>query len=233
MDGTVTAALSPEEKPLIENMLSLLQQLMAMQGEGQVSEETAPVMEQLPGMEELPEEEETAQKSVIDETGDTKAEDRLDNQTEITDMGLSDLKKTMAQLTSLLGKKRTVKKSINDPVLIELKKMNQTLQGVVKSIQDQEAFNTEIMNAIGFSNDMVTKSLESPKKTENKPIQGQDMALFAKELVTQLVKNMNNNNQNQNPDYQHPFNQKRRYDQESNVDKDMCKVVDFICRKGA
>ena len=228
--GTINLALAPEEVTLLDNLEAIIQQLRAMQGAPEEGVEGVEgiVEEAMPP--ETPEEE--MQKAMQDETGDDKAEDRLDNQTDVTDESMTDLKKNLALLTGLLGKKKTVQKSrTNDPVLQEFKKLNKTLEGITNRLNEQDEFNHTLMNAVGVADDMVAKTLETTKQptNSNKPIQGKDMALFAQELVTQIFKNMpqNQNQIAQNTGNQHPFNEKY-YD--SQVNKDMCKVVDFVCK---
>lgn len=224
MEGTVNLAMEPEERTILENISSLIQQLLSMQG---TAEE--PMIE-----EAMPPEESEMNKAMQDETGDDKAEDRLNNQTDVTDESMTDLKKNLQVLTQLLGQKRTVQKSItNDPVLNELKTLNQTLQNVIKTQQSQDEFNHNIMQAMGVADDVVAKTLESSKQPrQNRPIQGNDMALFAQEFAknyaVEVAKAMQGNQVTQNRG-QHPF-QEKYYD--SQVNKDMCKVVDFICKKG-
>jgi hypothetical protein len=165
---------------------------------------------------------------MTEETGDDKAETRLNNQTDVTDESMTDLKKTINQLKEMIGKKKAVQKSrTNDPVLKELRTLNQTLQSVIKTQQEQEQFNHNLMNAIGFSDEVVTKTLESEKQSvnPNKPIQGKDMALFAQELVTQIFKNLPQGQQNQIQKDNHPFNQ-RRYD----IQEPMHNVIDYVCK---
>ena len=231
MNGNVQMALEPEEKTILEQVLSLIQQLMSMQG----GETPAPeITEAMPPEDMGYEEEEDIQKSVTEETGDTKAEDRLDNQaTELTDDNLSSLKKTMSQLQALVGKKRTVQKTRQESaVLNELKKLNQNLATVVKAQAEQEIFNQNIMRGIGFSDELVTKTLEEHKETvqKNKPYNSGDAMLFAKDIITEVIKNLPQVQQPvNNVDYNHPFNQKRRFDvNKSNTRKPIHKVLDFI-----
>lgn len=222
MEGTVNEAIGPQETTIVENVISLLQQLLASQGPA--TEET-PAIEAAMPMDE--EEEMGAMKAMQDETGDTKAEDRLDNQTDVTDESMTDLKKNIDLLTRMLAKKQNVKKSITqDPVLAELKKLNSTLSVVIKAQQDQDQFNHSIMTAMGVSDDILTKTLQAPenKVQKSKPIQGQDMGLFVKELVSELFKNMPQNQQSIGDN--HSFNTKY-YD--NAIQKDMCRLVDFAC----
>ena len=219
----INLAMEPEEKTILENVLSLVQQLLSMQG-GMGQPEEA-ITEAMPP--ETPEE--LTGKAMTEETGDDKAEDRLNNQTDVTDESMTDLKKNLEMLTSILGRKTTVQKSrTNDPVLAELRKLNGTLQDVIKTQQAQDEFNHTLMQAVGFSDEMVTKTLESTKQpvNQNKPFQGQDMALFAQEFAKcyaiEVAKTMQNQPQFQTNN--HPFNQ-RKYDNQ----KPMNNVIDFVC----
>lgn len=224
-------AMEPQEKTLIENAISLLQQLMAMGG----GETPAPeITEALPtemGYDEKPEEEEI-KKSVTEETGDDKAEDRLDNQaTPLTDENLSSLKKTMRQLQAIVGKRKAIQKSNHNNALNQtLQKINQTLEVVIKSQQEQETFNKNIMHAIGFSDELVTKTIEESEPAQkNKPYNSGDAMLFAKEIVTEVMKALPQMQQPVNPEYQNPFNQKRRFDvNKSNDRKPIHDVLDYI-----
>lgn len=216
MEGNVNLAMEPEETTILENVLSLVQQLLSMQGQSE-----SPEIETMP-----PE----TTKAMQDETGDDKAEDRLDNQTDVTDESMTDLKKNLALLTGLLGKKKAVQKSItNDPILKELQTLNQTLQTVIKTQQEQDEWNHNLMQAIGFSDDIVTKTLEETKQpiNSNKPIQGQDMALFAQEFAKHYATEVTKSIQGKTTIDNHPFNMKYY---EAPVQKDMSKVVDFICK---
>ncbi len=231
MDGNVSMALEADEKTLVENALTLLQQLMDMQ-EGGVTPE---VMEAMPPDMEI--DEGQIEKAVLNETGDTKAEDRLANQTELTDQGISELKKTMSRLEAVIGKKKAVEKAKADNALLaELKKLNSRFESVEKAISEQDAFNHTLMKAFSFSDEMVTKTIEQEKSVQkSKPYQSQDVAVFVKDLIAEVFKNLPQQQQTQvNPDYQHPFNQKRRLTAVGKSDqrKPIHNVIDFICKKG-
>lgn len=206
-------ALSPEEKPIIENIISLFQQLLSLQGDAAGA---APAEEQIVDMAqgevEDPNQEIDVAKA-IDETGDTKAEDRLNNQTPITDTSLADLKKS---LTALLGmQKRTpVQKSAsNDSALLsEIKKIGNALNTVLKAQQNQEALNQHLFEALGFTDELVQKSLpetlyKDNPVNKNKPVQTMDTASVIKDVLTEVFKNIPQLTQNE--PYRHPFNQKR------------------------
>ena len=231
MKGNVQNALAPEETTILENVLSLVQQLLASQG-GQTEQPMIAEAEE-PNLDD-PNQAMELEKAVINENGDTKAEDRLSNQTEITDANISTLGKA---LQSLLTKKQTVQKAnSNNLILNELKKLNATLAYVAKAQQEQDTFNQNIMDALGFSNEVIQKSITTSQQTVQnaKPVQGQDMTLFAKELVGEVIKSLGVQQAQNNPEYNHPFNQKRRYGNvnKANNDNPMHKVIDFIGTHG-
>lgn len=225
----VQMAIEPQERTLIENAISLLQQLMSMGGGG---ETPAPEITEAMPPDDMEYQEEIT-KAVTEETGDTKAEDRLDNQaTPLTDENLSDLKKTMNQLQQIMGRRTAVQKSnTNNPILAELKKLNQSLAIVMKAQQEQELFNQNIMRGIGFSDEMVAKTLEAHKPVEkNKPYNSGDAMLFAKEIISEVFKNLPQlQQQTVNPEYQNPFNQRRRFEVNKTAErKPIHDVLDFI-----
>jgi hypothetical protein len=220
VDGTIQNALASEEKTLVEQVLSLLQQLLASQGE---TEEQPMVAEaEDPNMED-PNQALEIDKAVINETGDTKAEDRLSNQTEITDAGIASLGKA---IQTFLAKNQTVQKTnTNNVILQELKKLNATLTGVMKTQHEQEQFNQNLMSAMGITNEIIQKNINPPAQTNNKPFQGNDMALFAKEFATEIVKSLNMQQPQKNPETLHPFNQKKRAQP---VTKEWGNIIDMI-----
>ena len=103
MGTDVQNALSAEEKPLVENIVSLLQQLMSMQD----AEAPEVIVEETE--DEMPEVEKTADG---DETGDSTAEERVAEVTPTTEESLQDLKKSINSLVSVV-KGRTVNKTQN------------------------------------------------------------------------------------------------------------------------
>lgn len=231
MAGQVTNALSTEEKPIIENIISLFQQLLSLQGEASAAGEVAPEpsAEEVAAMAEEEDEMDPAQavdveKSSDGETGDSDAEERLEEVTPTTDLSLQELGKTLASLQKLVGNKtRTVKKSglnQNSELLKEVKKINNTIQTVMKTQQQQEQFNQHLMDALGFSEEVVKKSLPSKQPDENKPIQNIDQTAVLKNLLAEVFKAVPAMSQNQ--EYRHPFNQKRE------ARKDLKDIAQYI-----
>jgi len=205
----VTNALSPEEKPIIENIISLFQQLLTLQGDAAPTEEIVEMAQ-----EENPDERDPAQAVDVEkatkETGDSKAEERLDEQTDTTESALGEIKKSIQALTNMTGRNRVVKKSrtVNksSAVLNELKKMNQVLSTVVKAQQTQDAFNQQIMDGIGLGDEIIQKSM--PKKEEStKPFQSNDVNAFVEMMANAFKSAMG---EQKNDAYNHPFNQKRQ-----------------------
>lgn len=226
----VQNAIAPEEKTLLSQIQALIEQLLSSGSGGEqqqmVAESENPNMQD-PNQAVDPEPEDV-KKEMQEETGDTKAEDRLNNQTDLTDSSMAQLGKS---LLAVLAKQKIVQKSTSNPnsaILNELKKLNGTLSSVVKAQQDQDVFNQGIMDALGFSKEVVQKSITNttPPQTQ-KPIQSQDMTTFAKELVAEVMKSMNQQ-PTRNPEFQHPFNQNKR----TVVEKDMANVIDFIGTHG-
>lgn len=222
MDGTIQNALAPEEQTVLEQVVNLLQQLLTPQGGAEEQPMIAEAED--PNMED-PNQAVEIDKAVLNENGDTKAEDRLNNQTEITDAGISSLGKA---LQIALQKSQSVQKTnSNNAILQELKKLNKALLGVTKTQQEQEQFNQTLMSAMGITDDIIQKSINPPVQQTlqtGKPFQGNDMALFAKEFASEIMKSINVPQQH-NPEYMHPFNQKRRAEP---VTKEWGQIIDMI-----
>lgn len=220
----VKGAVSPEEKPIIENIISLFEKLLSMN----TSSKPAPVVEAAMG-EDAKMEEVDVEKAVTEETGDDSAEERLENVTHLTDESLQDLKKSMELLTShIIGKKKVqkdVRATVNKSQVDALNSIAKMLAQVVQKQDAQEAFNSEIMKAIGFTDDVVKKALPQDNVVaKDKPIQGLDSATVIKEVLTEVFKNIPA--LNKNPEYQHPFNQKK------DVRKNLRDIAGFIHNKG-
>lgn len=227
----IANTLAPEEKTIIEDVISLLSQLAAMQ-EG--TEQPAEVAIEEAIDEDADMQEVDVEKASDGNTGQGDAETRLnDDQTETTDESLSDLKKSIETLTSVISGKRVVqKKKISNPMMEQLKKLEKGLQGIVNHQSAQDKFNLNLLNAFGFSEDVIQKTLKEEEVKKKKPVQTLDHTAMVqnvvKDVVTEVVKSLPQLNQNTNPEYQNSFNQKRA----SEVDKDMIGVLDYI-HKGA
>jgi len=209
----VKEALAPEEKPIIENIISLFQQLLSMQ-EGQAANEIV--------TEAIDEEEDEVEKSSDGETGDDPAEKRIEEVTPLTDASLQDLKKSIAILTSRLngGKivKSVVKKNQNTEVL---KQISNVLKSIVEKQNNQESLNAKLFDALGFTDEIVKKTLpENNVVKKDRPIQNIDTVQVVKDVLTEVFKAMPQTNTN--PSYQHPFNQKKE------ARKDLQGIAEYI-----
>lgn len=220
----IQEALSPEEKPIIENIISLFQQLLTMQEAQSPPAPPAPAQEAVvqqsmtpdtPAEDEKMEEVDVA-KSADGETGDSTAEERIEEVTPLTDQSINDLKKSMNTLLSTLGQrgiavnapaqKRVVRKDSN---LVMMAQISSVLKNLVESQKAQEAFNTHLMQKLGVADEVINKTLKEDTQAveKSKPVQGMDSATVIKEVLTEVFKNIPN--LNQNPQRQHPFNDKR------------------------
>lgn len=214
MEATVNK-LSPEEQPLLENILTLIQQLLAMQNTG--TEQMEPTVEEA----EMEPQEETVDVGKSEgETGDSKAEERLDEQTNTTDHSLSDLGKAINELKNVIGQKK-VQKAQPKPASKELVLIAQALAQVVKSQQEQQTLNKQLFEAIGITDEVIQKNLQPEQVKKDKPIQNTDTASIVKDILTEVFKQVPA--MNQNPEYRHPFNQKK-----TEARKNMSGLLNYI-----
>lgn len=201
--------MAPNEKSIILNIISLFQQLLSSQG-GESEEEMTPIIEEAMDDEM---EEEDVEKSVIDETADNKAEERIENVTAGTDQGLSDLKKSIQKLTSVLSEKKSVKKNVlnnkigKDQSNQIMNQLTKALGDIVKKQNDQEKLMAQILDGLGFTDEIVKKTIgDNSSVQKEKPIQALDTKAMLKEVFSEVFKNIPS--LNQNPEQRHPFNKK-------------------------
>jgi len=222
----VQNALTPEEKPIIENIISLFQQLLSMQdaqagAQGAVQEAMGEEMEEV-----------DVNKAVTEETGDSKAEERIDNVTPTTDQSLQDLNKSIQTLTSLLTNKKPnpVRKNLQpvkkDQTGQALGQIAQLMTKIVQKQDDQEKLNAHLFEALGFTDDVVKKALpqKSQEVQKDKPIQSLDSAAVIKDVLTEVFKNVPA--LNQTPSQMHPFNRKSGGD--DGVRKNLKNIASYI-----
>lgn len=219
---TVQNALSPEEKPIIENIISLFQQLLSMQENQMPTEE---VVTEAMG-EEADMEEVDINKSAEGETGDDPAEKRVEEVTPTTDLSLQELKKSINTLVGVLNgkakvakaKTANVQKSQSTQVLTEISKV---LKSIVEKQSAQEELNKQMFDAMGVTDEIIAKTLpQNDPVQKDKPIQNVDTAQVVKDILTEVFKNIPGMTQNQ--EYRHPFNQKR------DVRKNLKGIAEYI-----
>lgn len=183
----------PEAQAILGNILSLLEQLNMVTGGGMVQQ----AMTQPEGgeVEVIPEAEGgEVKKSVPDATGGT-AEERIDDQTLTTEESMQDLKKSISALSDALGVRKskttqTVQKDALEQSVSKLTSMMQTVlknqQQINQQFSDQEKFNQGLMESIGFSDQVIKKSLnlDQPSTTpKQKPVQTVDAEVITKAVV--------------------------------------------------
>jgi hypothetical protein len=194
---------APEEKPIIENIISLFQQLLQMQDSAPVVDEV--VTEALGETENM--EEVDVAKSAEGETGDDNAEHRLNEVTPTTDESLGELKKSIDMLCSKLTPNKSVKKSApvnsNIPALNAIAK---TLTQLVEKQDSQDKLNVQLFEALGVTDEVFKSVASTQKEAVQKPVQGNDIALFAKEFADQIKKSMG---VEKNPEAQNSWNDKK------------------------
>lgn len=216
MSNMVTNAIDQNEASILSEVISLLKQLMPAAPQEEMTE---PVMEAMGEDAEM--EEVDVTKAVIDETGDTKAEERLSNQTATTDISLQDIKKS---LEKMIGKtNKTVQKSQTDPVVTTaISQLTQLMTKVVKNQEAQDQFNQQLVHGLGFSEEIIRKNLptETTNVVKSKPVQTLDTAAVVQQVLEGVFKNMPQ--LTQNPAAQHSFNDKR------GVNKNMQAITKFI-----
>jgi len=245
----VQNALDPQEKPIIENIISLFQQLLSMQN-GQATEQAA--VEAAMGGDgsadpnKPNDDPNCANKAMTTEDGETKAEDRINNSSELNDQSLQDIKKSLTALIGIMAPKQSafipqaaaVTKSVtaanpaNNQLIATLNSMQTVLKSIMDEQQAQKALNDQLMGAMGFSEEVVKKSIAQTKTNQNnKPVQNTDLHIFAKELVGEIFKSIGNqggSNGNINPmpinDPLSAWNQKR------DVHKNMRVIAEAIHR---
>ncbi len=220
MGNTIANAVSPEEKPIIENIISLFQQLLSLQGNDTIDPASIEMTDD--NMDD--QNDDDVNKTDEGETGDSPAEERLDETTSTTDESLQDIVKNLAALVQ--KKKTNVQKSVVNPdnsLVAEIKKIGQAITAVSKNQTNQGQLIGHLFDALGFSDKVIEKALPKPEPRTNTPVQNIDTAKVVKEVVAEVFKSVPAVNQNQ--EYRHPFNQKK------NVRKDLDSVLQFIANK--
>lgn len=217
----IANAIDTNEASILSEVISLLKQLLPSGEAAPDALAEPPVMEAME--EETDFEEVDVKKATVDETGDTKAEDRLANQTDTTDQSLQDLGKVKKALTELLAAKQPVQKSQQNSIVTAVNQLTALMQTVVKSQQEQAEFNRTISQALGASDDIIQKAIVQPQAnvTKSRPVQSVDTAAVVQQVFEGLFKNMPQ--LNQPPAQNNKFNNDRR-----TANKDLLKIVKRI-----
>lgn len=240
----------------------MLQQLIAMQG-GQAGEGAA-MEAAMPddlgggcdgGQDET--DKNKANKAMTTEDGQTKAEQRLENVSDITDASMQDLKKSMTVMNqnmsvlinALLGRQgqqppaaRTVQKAQatrsympaaqqGDQVLTSLQNIEKVMKSFITRLEEQEAFNTAIMENIGITEEVVRKSLTPAPESNPKPIQNQDVKVFASEFLNvfkSMLEGAGNNQGQGQGQFGHAITKDTPWNERRDVRKNIRGIAEFI-----
>lgn len=221
-------SLSTEEKPIIENIIGLFQQLLQMQEGGQ---DPAMVEEAEITVEPEPEKEKEIDKAVIDETGDRKAEERLSNVTSLTDESLDDLKKSIDALAQAMGTKKPVAKTQvqksqgnTTQVSQALGQISQVLKSITEKQETTDKLLGQMFEAVGITEDVVNKSITTQDKPKDRPVGATDSELY-KSLLTDVLKAVGKSEET-NEAQRHPFNKK------SDVRKNLTGLAEYVHNQG-
>jgi hypothetical protein len=117
-----------------------------------------------------------------------------------------------------------------NPMLAELRKLNDTLVTVVKAQQNQEILNSHLFDALGFSKDVIEKSIPNMNMDtapKGRPIQ-QNTADVVKDILVEVFKSMPQ--LQQKPQANQPFNHpiSTPFSNRDNVKKDLQGIADYI-----
>ena len=224
--------IEPEEVPLIENVIALLQEFLAM-GKEPAAEEAPEMIEAAvePADEEEYEETDVDKAADAGTTGDSDAEERLDDNTDITDESLSDIGKAAKMLTNMFRERdKKATKSLKPNVNVQIVNTLTTLTKELKKISTRqdafESFAGNITDAMGYSDEVIKSQKTEMDKILNKDVKPKQANQMSSELIRTLVKSIYAEvNQGTEPDMTHPFNTKRT------ANKDMHGVIDMICKK--
>lgn len=210
MSDIVTNELDQSDLGKLQEILTMVQSLLqgasvpGVEAEAPVdlgAVEMAAVTDPTASTEETELQEVDVEKAVIDETGDSKAEDRLSNVTELTDQSLSEIGKS---LISLIAEKKVVKKSAPvNPMAQAINKLTEVVKGMAVKFNNQEIFNDTLMKGMRFTEEVVEKNLAQDTGPKSRPVQSVDNTVILKALVEQLESN------NKNPETKNPWNDKR------------------------
>lgn len=178
----VQKALAPEEATILQNIASLVDQLLAGGGGG----------EEVEMAEDMPEDEEVMKES----NGPTanpndKAEDRVELPTDITEGNLSEVGKSLNKLVGLL-ERREIKKSApvrrvqkNDAVMETLAGISEVLKSLSTQQQQNNMAISNIIDGLG-----VAESMVQPEVQKSRPVANLDSTAVLNELV-QVLKSQN------------------------------------------
>ncbi len=178
----VHKALSPEEKTIADNIMSLAQELMAGGGE---EDEVIMSEDEMPDYidDEGDEEDEVAKES----NGQTanpsdKAEDRVEDPTDITAGNLSEVGKSLAILSRAVKTKKA--KTENTMIMKSLAGIAQAMKSLANQTNNNNMAIQNILDGIGFADNVEVSN--AIQKSAKKPIANLDGNAVLLELANVL-----------------------------------------------
>jgi len=225
--------MEPDTRSMLLNVLSMLQEVLGI-GQATPPEEAMVVEEEIANTsqeDDMVGKEKKVEKPIGDEGVNT----RLEDQTPITNNALSEIGKSLGELTSILAgnqvrKSRTVQAAPNNALMQTLTAMTQVMKGLTDKVNQNQQFMGKFMETIGISDDIVKKAMEPPAVNtipEKRPVQSAEMMAF----MTEWMKSMNGNNTN-NSGGQWPVNkQNDPWSQNGDVRKSFDPLLDHLLTK--
>jgi hypothetical protein len=176
------------------------------------------------------------EKKVEKPIGDEGVDTRLEDQTPITDNALSEIGKSLGDLTRLLKGNQVHKTRApaqNIAMMNTLAAMTQVMKGLADKVNQNQQFMGKFMETIGISDDIVKKALEPPAVStthENRPVQNADMMSFMTEVMKAI--NTNNGNNGNTGTGTWPSNpQNNPWNRQGDVRKSLDTVLDHLLTK--
>lgn len=202
MAKKVRKALSPEEQTVLGNVKSLIEQLMG----GGTEEQVAMAMDGPPSFEE--EDEEDVMKANMGPTAnpEDKAEDRVEDPTDITAGNLSEVGKSLNKLIKIMQvRNQPVRKSArpvvdnNQLVMKSLAEISTAMKAIADRQNQTDLAITNLLDGFGVV-DQVAKSSSAQPVRKSAPVQNMDSTAILGEL-TSVLKSLgeNQNQQSNNP----------------------------------
>ena len=178
---TVQKALAPEEKTVIENIAALAGQLIAAGGGEEVTMAEDEMEE-----EELFEEEEVV-KADEGPSANEKAEERVEDGTEITEGNLSEVGKKVSRSVIRQVNKTLRATQDNTAVMSVLSEITKALKGISDRQGQSELAISGILDGFGITKDIATEA--GVQKAATRPVAQMDQTAILAEL-TAVVKSM-------------------------------------------
>lgn len=186
----VQKALAPEEKTILENISSLTRELL---GSDEEMVEDTEVME-----EDYLEDEEEVEKASEGPTANPneKAEDRVDQGTDITEDNYTEVGKSLQRLSRVVKSQHSKQSRESQMVMKSLAEIAKAMKSLSDRQNQTDTALSNIMDGIGLS-DAVEKSSVQKNQEGRKPVANMDGNAVMQELAS-VLKDIAGQNQNSN-----------------------------------